>query len=292
MTTKLLIAFVWVRTLFRQLWLSISSVRFYQEVYRFYQGYGTKYLFTISFLSSLIYCFFILHYLLTLKDYFTDQHLTNNATTIGYILTQLPEIYYDGSKIVVEQEEPIYLFDENDNKIAVIDSKNQLSYNEKLRIPVVFSSHNITISTIKITDQQKGDFTIEYPKLLNSEAHLLTAEVIKKYFSKITNRAPKIFIYLVTPLIIIGWFCYNLLEKSFVILLVYVLTNFFGPKSSIQACSRVVLFSSGVSLLLQPLAVIFLPSLNSLIFFIQMFANLLLFLGILRIRNNSNTLHT
>lgn len=288
MTTKLLIAFLWVRTLFSQLWLSISSIRFYQDVYKFYHGYGTKYLFTISFLSSLICCFFILHYLFTLKDYFTDNHLTQNVTTIDYILKQLPEMYYDGHKIIVDQDEPIYLLDPNGNRIAVIDSRNQLSHHEKLSAPIIFSSHNITIATIEMTDHKKRNFPIEYSKLLNHKAQTLTSEVIKQYCAKIADSAPKIFIYFITPLIIIVRFCFILFEKSFIILLVYILTNFFGLKSSIQVCSRVVLFSSGVPLLLQPLVVLFLPALNGIIFYIQMFANLLLFLGILRIRNNNH----
>ncbi|WP_375326325.1 DUF1189 family protein [Candidatus Tisiphia endosymbiont of Nemotelus uliginosus] len=288
MTAKLLIAFLWIKTLFSQLWLSISSIRFYQDVYKFYHGYGTKYLFTISFLSSLIYCFFILHHLFTLKDYFTENLVTKNVATIDYILKQLPEIYYDGHKIVVDQNEPIYLLDPNGNRIAVIDSRNQLSHGEKLSTPIIFSSNNITISTIEMTDHKKSNVSIEYSKLLNRKAQTLTAEVVKQYCAKIVDSAPKIFIYLITPLIIIVGFCFILFEKSFTILLVYILTNFFGLKSSMQVCSRVVLFASGVSLLLQPLIVLFLPALNGMIFYIQMFAHLLLFLGLLRIRNNNH----
>ncbi|MFP3018121.1 MAG: DUF1189 domain-containing protein, partial [Candidatus Tisiphia sp.] len=59
-----------------------------------------------------------------------------------------------------------------------------------------------------------------------------------------------------------------------------------GPKSSWQTCTRIVLFSSGVPILLQPIIVIFLPELSGMVFFIQMFAYFLLFLGMLQIRNN------
>ncbi len=286
MTTKFTVAFLWARTLFNQLWLSVSSVRFYQDIYKSYQGYGTKYLLTVTFLSSLIYCLFIFNYLIKIKDYFVNNHLTSSITTIDYILKQLPEIYYDGNKIIVDQEEPIYLFDQNSNKIVAIDSKNQLSYTDRMKTPIIFSSHNITLATMEITDRKKSNFSIEYPTFFNSKEQSLTEEVIKERFSKILRLAPTIFIYLIVPFIVFVRFISILFEKSFVILLVYVLTSFFGPKSSLQSCSRMVLFASGVPLLLQPIITIFLPEINVVIFLLQMLANLLLFLGILRLRNN------
>lgn len=59
-----------LNALLRQLRLSISSIEFYKDVYKNYQGYGIRYLFTLSFIPSIIYCIFILNYIITLKDYF------------------------------------------------------------------------------------------------------------------------------------------------------------------------------------------------------------------------------
>ncbi|WP_341755811.1 DUF1189 family protein [Candidatus Tisiphia endosymbiont of Ptychoptera albimana] len=285
MTTKLLSVFSWFTTLFHQLRLSISSINFYQDVYRSYTGYGIKYIFTVSFISSLIFCLFIFNYLLALTDYFTENRSTKSTTTIEYILKQLPEIYYDGSKILVDQDEAIYLLDENGNKIAVIDSKNQLPYSEKIKVPILFSSNNITLTTIEITDKKKSAFSIGYSKLFTSDQKILTEEVIKKHFSRILTQAPKVFIYILMPIMIVFRFVTILFEKSFIIILVYLLTNYFGPKSSWQTCTRIVLFSSGVPILLQPIIVIFLPELSGMVFFIQMFAYFLLFLGMLQIRS-------
>ncbi len=287
MTTKLSYISLGLRTLFEQLWLSISSVNFYQDVYKSYKGYGIKYLFTVSAISSLIYCLFIFNYFLGLKDYFTDNRLSKRTTTMEYILKQLPKIYYDGSQIIVDQDEPIYLLDENDNKIAVIDSKNQLPYGEKIKIPILFSSKNVTFATIEITDKKKNTFSIDYSKIFSSNPKNLTEQVIKSHFSDILTQVPKIFIYIIMPLIVLARFIAILFEKSFVIFLIYVLTSFFGPKSLLKSCSRIVLFSSGIPILLQPIIVIFIPELSKIVFFIQIFTNLLLFLAILKIRNNA-----
>ncbi|WP_425363629.1 DUF1189 family protein [Candidatus Tisiphia endosymbiont of Hybos culiciformis] len=285
MTTKLLSVFSWFATLLHQLWLSISSVNFYQDVYKSYKGYGIKYIFTVSFISSLVYCIVIFNYLLLLTDYFTENRLTKSTITIDYILKQLPEIYYDGTKILVDQDDPIYLLDEDGNKLAVIDSKNQLSYSEKLKIPILFSSNNITLTTIEITDKKKSIFSIGYSKLFTADQKILTEEVIKKHFAKTLIQAPKIFIYILMPIIVAFRFVTILFEKSFIIILVYLLTNYFGPKSSWQTCIRITLFSSGVAILLQPMIVIFLPEFSSIIFCIQMFTSLLLLLAMLQIRS-------
>ncbi|WP_341756050.1 MULTISPECIES: DUF1189 family protein [unclassified Candidatus Tisiphia] len=285
MTTTLLSIFSWFSTLLHQLWLSISSVNFYKDVYKSYKGYGIKYIFTVSFISSLVYCIVIFNYLLILTDYFTENRLTKGTMTIEYILKQLPEIYYDGTKILVDQDEPIYLLDEDGNKLAVIDSKNQLSYSERLKIPILFSSNNITITTVEITDKKKSLFSIGYAKLFADDQKILTEEVIKQHFAKTLIQAPKIFIYILMPIIVAFRFVTILFEKSFIIILIYLLTNYFGPKSSWQTCIRITLFSSGVAILLQPVIVIFLPELSSIIFCIQMFTSLLLLLAMLQIRS-------
>ena len=285
MTTKLSYVISWFNILYNQLRLSISSVEFYEDVYRSYKGYGIKYVFTISFISSIIYCIFIFNYLLTLKDYFVENRSSNSTKTIEYILKQLPAIYYDGSKILVEQDEPTFLLDENGNKIAVIDAKNQLPYGERIKIPIIFGSNKITVATIEVTDKKKNTFDIEYSKLFMGRINL-TEEVIKEQSAKILSQALRIFVYLIMPIIVVVRFCTILFEKSFIVLLVYLLTTFFGPKSTVQACIRMVMFSSGVTILLQPILIIFMPGYSGVVFFIQMFANLLLFLGMLRIRDS------
>lgn len=159
-----------------------------------------------------------------------------------------------------------------------------MPYGERVKIPIIFGSDRITISTIEVTDKKKNVFSLEYSKLFVGQIDV-TEDVIKKQCAKILSQALRIFIYLVIPAVVIVRFCTILFEKSFIVLLVYLLTSFFGPKTTIQACTRMVMFSSGVPILLQPFFIIFIPEYSGMVFFIQMIANLLLFLAILQIRN-------
>jgi len=282
-----------LNALFSQLWLSISSVNFYHDVYKNYRGYGVKYLFTISFISSVLYCLFIFNYISTLRDFFAaraPQNLSYETENIEYILQQLPNIDYDGRKISLDEEQPIYLYDKNNSKVAAIDIKNQLGYYERAKIPIIFSKDKIIVQVIEVTDKKKSDFNIEYSMIFGTIAKVLTNEVIKKDFANILSRVPKVFIYIIMPVIILFRFITILFEKSFIVILVYLLTNFFGPKSSMQTSIRIVLFSSGVPVLLQPIVSILAPEFKELIFLLQMFANLLLFVALLQIKKEVNKL--
>lgn len=285
MTTTLLAIFGWFRILFNHILLSTCSINFYIDVYKSYKGSGLRYLFTLSFMSTLIYAIFIFNHLLCLKDYFTENRISKSTTTIEYILKRLPNIYYNGNKILVDQDEPIYLLTEKGNKIAIIDSKNQLPYGEKIKIPVLFSSNKVILSTVEITDNKKSMFSTEYTKIFGPTPQNLTEAVIKKQFARILAPAPRLFIYIGLPIMILVFFLSLLFEKSLIVILVYVLTNFFGIKSSLQTCTRVVVFSTGATILLQPIIVIFAPKLISIVFVIQMIANVLLFFALLNIRS-------
>ena len=86
MTTKLFIILSSIRILFRQLYLSITSVDFYYDVFMYYKGYGIRYLFIISFISSLIYSVFLLNNIVILRDYFSTNKTSNYSRDIEVIL--------------------------------------------------------------------------------------------------------------------------------------------------------------------------------------------------------------
>ena len=132
MTTKLYDILNAIKTLIRTLWLSVSSVGFYEDVYRRYTGYGLKYLFTLSLVSSVIYSAISLNYITTLRDYFNHDKLTPYTANLEHIIKQLPEISYDGKNIKVESEEtPLFLYNNNEGKIGVVDPNNKLNFNDK-----------------------------------------------------------------------------------------------------------------------------------------------------------------
>ncbi|MCC8369207.1 MAG: DUF1189 domain-containing protein [Rickettsia endosymbiont of Oxypoda opaca] len=276
---------VWLNTLFRQLRLSVSSVNFYKDVYRNYQGYGIRYLFVVSFIPSIIYCIFVLNYITTLKDYFDGKHLSKATENIEYIINQLPDIQYNGTKISLEEEEPLYLYSKNKNKIVAIDINNQLPLNEKSKIPIILTANKLIINLVEATTKKKLTTDIEYFKIFGPNQKALTPEIVKKYCADSLDKIPGLFIYIGMPIILLFWFVTFLFEKSFIILLVYVLTNLFGPKTPMKICIRLVMFASGVPILLQPIITLLSPALGEVILFLQMFTVGLLFAALWQIKN-------
>ncbi|HJD58744.1 MAG TPA: DUF1189 domain-containing protein [Rickettsia endosymbiont of Ceroptres masudai] len=275
-----------LNALLRQLRLSISSIEFYKDVYKNYQGYGIRYLFTLSFIPSIIYCIFILNYIITLKDYFNGIQSSKVTDNIEYIINQLPEIKYNNSKISVEEVEPIYLYSKNNNKIVVIDTKNQVSNKAKSKIPFVLEENKLKINLIVANTKNNFPSTVNYSEIFKQNEVILTPEIIKKYFADNLLYAPNLFIYFGMPAIILFWFVTFLLERSIIVLLVYSLANLLTTKTSIQTSIRLVMFSSGVPIILQPVIVILIPELSILLQLLQMFTTCLVFVAIWQINKS------
>ena len=275
-----------LNALLRQLRLSISSIEFYKDVYKNYQGYGIRYVFTLSFIISIIYCIFILNYIITLKDYFNGIQSSKVTANIEYIINQLPEIKYNNSNISVEEVEPIYLYSKNNNKIVVIDTKNQVSNKEKSKIPFVLEENKLKINLIVANTKKHFPSTINYSEIFKQNEVILTPEIIKKYFADNLLYAPNLFIYFGMPAIILFWFVTFLLERSIIVLLVYSLANLLTTKTSIQTSIRLVMFSSGVPIILQPVIIILIPELSILLQLLQMFTTCLVFVAIWQINKN------
>ncbi|AGJ01862.1 DUF1189 family protein [Rickettsia prowazekii] len=274
-----------LNTLLRQLRLSISSIDFYKDVYKNYQGYGIKYLFTLSFIPSIIYCIFILNYIITLKDYFNGTSSSKVTDNIEYIINQLPKIKYNNSKISVEEVEPIYLYSKNNNKIFVIDTKNQVSNQEKSKVPFVLEENKLKINLVSNTKKHFPSI-VNYSEIFKQNEVILTPEIIKKYFADNLLYAPNLFNFFGTPVIILFWFVTFLLERSIIVLLVYGLANLLTTKTSIQTSIRLVMFSSGIPIILQPVIIILIPELSILIQLLQMFTTFLVFVAILQINKS------
>lgn len=273
-------------TLFRQLWLSMSSINFYKDVYKNYQGFGIKYLFTICFITSVIYSMFILSYILNLQRYFNEGYQSKNTENIDYIISQFPDIQYNNGKIFIEEEQPIYLYSQNKNKIVAIDTENQLNQDERNKIPIILTSNRIILNLVEVTTQKKLTTNVEYNKIFDLEPKIINVEVIKRFCANSLAKIPNNFIYLGVPIIIAFWFVTFLFEKSFIMLLIYILTNLSGFTTSVKTCIRLVIFASGIPVLLQPILTLLLPVFSDLVLLVQMFTTSLLFMALWQMKNN------
>lgn len=271
-----------MQTCLKQLWLSVSSVKFYQEVCRSYTGYGLKYIFYICFLSSLLLCCIISLYLNILKDSFNDSQNGPKLKLVAnfeYILDQMPDVHYNGVSINTGQEDPVYIKDIEGNLVAIIDASNRLSVSEKSNSSMIFTQNSLLIrqknglvsnilysdiSNSKLTKQKIAkieEIIHNYPWFIvginiMQDLHntILNKDTIKKEFTNFFNILPKIFLYLGFPLITIMAFISLIIENLFMIALVYLLSKVMnGTSLNISQSIRGVMFASGMQVIAHPL---------------------------------------
>lgn len=290
MTIKLSDFLTSLKIALEQLWLSVSSIKFYQDVYNKYNGYGIKYIIYISFFACLFYSFLILTYLVNLKESFTSSTPSIVTANLEHLIKQLPPINYDGTNIAIQEETPIYLKDINERKIAAFDPNNQLSYAEKAKIPLVFTKNALVFK------QKNGELkTVAYSsswlaKSGKFEPYTITQEDIKKTITNIFNSAPRFLIYAGLPTMIILCLVSMLIEKIFMVTLIYFFTLLLNVQTSIKTCTRLVLFASGVQALIQPIIImpmiVLLPEASTLWFISMVWPDILLFAAILKLRRS------
>lgn len=287
MTTIVSKIYHWLHTIFMQLWLSVSSINFYQRVISSYEGYGIKYILTISFISSFLCSIFILNYLDNIRQYFSYGTMTPSVINLDHIMSQFPELKYDGNKISLENPEPIYINNVYNQPIAAIDPENKISQSEKAKISILFTSRRIIFSFADSQKTNVNSFPIDYPQIFGEESQIITQEVVRSSMEKFFNKAPKILIYIMFPLLALLIFFNTFLEKSFIIIMIYLLANFMSIKFSMKICTRLTMFTSGIFVLLQPTILIIAPAYGNFMWIIQIWANLLMVLGILKFSNHS-----
>ena len=129
---------------------------------------------------------------------------------------------------------------------------------------------------------------IDYTQIFGNTPQILTQTVIKSSLAEIFDRAPSIFIYLIFPVTALLILINALLEKSFIILMIYLITRFITISTSLKTCIRMVLFASGIFVLLQFIIILTVPALSTILWGIQTWANILMILGILKASGRPN----
>jgi hypothetical protein len=221
-----------------------------------------------------------------LESYFVNNKASKETVAIEYVLRQFPDINYDGEQISVNEEMPLFLSDPFGRKLVVIDLNNDLNYQERNKIPIVLTKDKIIVSIVENTDKARSNMPLPYKNILGNSPLSFTQDSIKQYLGEKFGWIIKLFIYIGMPMYVCFRFLGIILEKILIIILLYIVTNVSGIKTSMETSVRLVMFSSGVVVILQPIAVILIPTWSSLIWIVQLWSNLLMILAILKVRNN------
>ncbi|PCJ25063.1 MAG: hypothetical protein COA94_06815 [Rickettsiales bacterium] len=287
MTTIVSNTVSFIKTLLTHLRMSLSSASFYKDVITSYKGYGVKYILTLSLIGSLFSTMFFLGDVNTLQTYLEDSKIEQKIENIDHILTQMPTLDYDGKNISTKKNTPIFLLDKKNKKIVAIDPNGKLKPSESAKIPVLMTGNKIVITLIHSDQAIRNSWPLQYTQIFGKEPQILTQEVIKSNFASLLEKSSSVFIYMVFPIAAILLFINTILEKSFFILVIYFITRAIAPQFSMQACIRTVLFASGSAVLIQPVLLLAIPTLSWLLGILQIWANLLMVLGILKASGRS-----
>jgi len=295
MTTILITARLFIKTLLDHLQLSVSSIKFYEKVFTSYRGYGIKYIFILSTISSLICCVVFLNQTNKINNYLNYGQVSRDTQYIDQIITQLPIIEYDGRNISLQENTPLYINDLEDQKILAIDPKNQLSFTDKNKIPIIFAKDTLIVTVSGQREDLRKTIPIKYTQIFGPESQILNQEFIKSTLASLMKKVPTLFIYIIFPLLTGLILISTLLDKVFMIIMLLFITKISKINATMQSCIRTVLFASGLySLLHLPLTLLTplyiqseqIADIVSLILpALQICANFLMILGVLKSTN-------
>ncbi len=296
MTTNLYFNLKPVETLLQQLWLSISKVDFYYNVYRFYQGYGVKYFLYLIGICTIITCIFISDNIFTFKNYFSTGHVNSRTVVMNHIVKQIPELHYNGNNLVenTQTSVPIYINDPKGRKLAVFDINNTLSLNERKRIPIIFTPNKIIVNVIS-NQKNRDNITLDYPQILGNQAKIIDKESvkasIKDYFDNSSLIFTSFLVILFSAFFVVFCSTITLLKQFFIVSLIYIIISSmylkFDPEqvakkfiSEFAKILRLILFSSGSISLIQILFIYLVPNMIFMTNFLHLWIGYLIYNGI------------
>ncbi|GAB4167037.1 MAG: DUF1189 family protein [Rickettsiaceae bacterium] len=291
MTTFLSAVTEFIKTLISHLWLSVSSVKFYQDVFWYYKGNGTKYIFTLSVASSIMCTIFFLNQANQINDYLNKDVISSGVSSIDRVINQLPVFEYDGSSVSVREPEPIFINNIANSRVLAIDTANKLSHSERNKIPVLLLKDQVNINLFDAAEKVKSTVPIKYVQIFGPVPQTLTKENIKSSFASVFEKAPRIITYFIFPMMVMVVFINTLLEKVLMILMIFFFVKIKGLNRSLQDCIRVVLFSSGLYTLFQLIFFVLLQEMSFVLGMLQIWANFLMIFAIISSRDKGPILY-
>lgn len=274
-----------ILTLVRILWLSVSSAQFYYDVYNSYKGYGIKYIFVLSMIFAFVLSVFLLNYNNNLILYFSTGKDSPKLQVIGNFLEEFPTLQYDGKSLSLpapmSEKEAL-----TNNKTFVLDIDNQLTPAEITKIPIVLRKNNVNITLLDNKGKMIENFIINYSDFVGKTPQTIDSSYIKNQILEMANSMPRVIIYNIFPIASLLIYCNIVFEKIFLIFVLFFGAKFFGASNSFQSAVRVVLFSSGFTVLFGHIGVL-LPSFGDyIITAIQLWINFLMLAGIVKDKIN------
>ena len=265
-----------IEEFFRITWLSVSSSKFYQDLYKKYNGYGIKYIAMAITITSIIYALFIYDTLATVRYYLKATSDEGN-NPVEHILKQWPEVKYDGKSISIDNEEPIILNTISGKVAIAIDPENKLSSQQRLTIPIILQKNQILLNFVrpKEADAKPSEMSLGYGQIFSTEPYLLTAATLKSSLLDILQPIGYIILLVVIPILTLARLVIHIASSLFSIVILFGILWWLKLKPTVKSTSRIVLFSSGAAEIISPLIIIFAPGMLLLVTLVEYWAVIL-----------------
>jgi len=268
-----------INEFFRILWLSVSSVDFYRDLYARYKGYGIKYITMVISITSIIYAILFMYNINVIRNYLEQSVNYDSSNTevnpIEFMLKDWPVLEYDGKTITCEDPTPVYITSLSGIKIAAIDAAGNLTKDQMQNVPLVFTKDKIilwTSSEAKDSKKEINSWTFSYSNIWGKEPKIIDYEFIKSFIlDEIKQIGPVIFC-IALPIIILLRLVMHILLNIRITILLYVIFWWLKIKPTPASVSRIVFFSSGVAEFITPFVLLMYQPLMPITLFIQFWA--------------------
>lgn len=283
MTTFLFNTSCFIKTLFQHVWMSVSSIKFYQNVFLNYRGLGVKYIIILNLISTFCACLILLNYTENIKQYLEGTNSTPKFANIDYIFQQLPILDYDGNSIAVNSaEEPIFIKNMHNQTVIAIDHLNKIIPEMRIKIPIIMNKEKIIINLLDQQGKAGNSVPIEYSALFGNNPQILTKENIKSNLLQLLNKSSHIIPIMVFPLLLLFNFFHVFWENIFLFAIILLFIKFSKSNNSMSDGVRVILFSNGFFVLFQFILLLGFIELNYIIWIVQTWSSFLMIVAVIR----------
>lgn len=273
---KILSQMHFIREFFRVTWYSVSSQKFYPDIYTKYKGFGVKYIATIISFTSLIYLLVSYSGLLIQKNSLENEK--GRDSDIEFIISQWPEITYKDGQIAWAEEEPLLITNKNGKTIIAIDPESKLTASQESRIPIIFKSRRILLSVTKNNENKTArakDMSVGYEKIFGKEDLIINSEVLREQIISTIDSISIFMLIMFLPIFILVRLFLHIFGSLLYIILFFLVFLFMGMKPSIKSIIRVVLFASGAAEIAAVILFLIIPQMMSLASMVEYWAIIL-----------------
>jgi hypothetical protein len=279
----------YIQLFFRFAALSLYSPEFYQDVYKRFNGWGVRYVFTASFIATLVVSIFYLKIFEQVRDYYAYDKTSESLSDLDHIMNQFPSLNYNGKSISIDEEEPYYIYNLQGKSFLVIDTYINNNDKYKTERVVLTKDHVIFNFAHEKSKPTNSVYNIEYNKILsfsglNNASQILTLVEIKRILAHVLENTLKVFTYIIFPILLIINLLYILLLKIMNIVIIYIFLNMFVGKALIKDAFRLVMFASAVPIILSqlPTAV---PLLTGVAPMVELWSLMIMVYGLYRLKD-------